>query len=72
MWSAAEYARATGLVGSWITFVLPVVTKASLLLGLVALVNLAMRRASASTRHLLWTLGFVGVLLLPIFQTGLP
>ena len=31
-----------------------------------------MSRASAATRHFIWTLTIVGLLLLPVFSTTLP
>lgn len=42
--------------------------KATLLLGFVALLCLALRRFSAATRHLLWTLSLCAVLLLPFLS----
>jgi beta-lactamase regulating signal transducer with metallopeptidase domain len=51
----------------WIT------VKASVLLGVAAIVQaLLYRRASASARHLVWTLAIVGVLLLPMLSLALP
>ncbi|MPZ20398.1 MAG: hypothetical protein GEV06_21155 [Luteitalea sp.] len=51
----------------WITI------KASALLGVAAIVQGVMyRRTSAATRHLVWTLAIVGVLLLPILSIALP
>lgn len=42
--------------------------KATLLLGVVALLCLAFRRFSAATRHLLWTLSLCAALLLPFLS----
>jgi beta-lactamase regulating signal transducer with metallopeptidase domain len=51
----------------WITI------KASVLLGVAAIVQAVMyRRTSAAMRHLVWTLAIVGVLLLPILSLALP
>ena len=61
-----------GHAEAWAGLILPVAAKASLLLGLFGILSLFLRRASASTRHLLWTLGVAGVLLLPVLGTGLP
>ncbi|MGH9160153.1 MAG: M56 family metallopeptidase [Vicinamibacteraceae bacterium] len=47
--------------------------KASALLAVAAVVQgLIYRRSSAATRHLVWTLAVVGVLLLPILSFALP
>ena len=50
-----------------------IVVKASVLLGVAAIVQaLLHRRTSAATRHLVWTLAIVGVLLLPVLSLALP
>jgi beta-lactamase regulating signal transducer with metallopeptidase domain len=72
MLSFVDPAIVTGLAGTWAGMILPVVIKGSLILALCGAFNLVLRRASASTRHLLWTLSLVAILLLPIFVTGLP
>ncbi|HLG55101.1 MAG TPA: M56 family metallopeptidase [Vicinamibacterales bacterium] len=47
--------------------------KSSLLLLAVAAVHALMyRRTSAATRHLVWMLAVIGLLLLPVLSTGLP
>ena len=46
---------------------LAVVVKATALLGIAAIMQLVVfRRASAATRHLVWTIALVSVLLLPV------
>ena len=53
--------------GLWIAL------KASALLGMAAIVHAALyRRASAATRHHIWTLTVLGVLLLPVMSFVLP
>jgi beta-lactamase regulating signal transducer with metallopeptidase domain len=55
----------------WAAFVVTV--KASLLLGLAAILQAALpRRTSAATRHLLWALAAVAALMLPILSLALP
>ena len=52
---------------------LSIAVKASVLLGAAALVQAVLyRRLSAATRHLVWTLAVVGLLLLPILSIALP
>jgi beta-lactamase regulating signal transducer with metallopeptidase domain len=47
--------------------------KASVLLGVAAILQAVMsRRASAATRHLVWTLTIVGLLVLPVLSAVLP
>lgn len=48
------------------------VAKATVLLAVAALASLALRRGSAASRHLVWTLALVGALLLPILSLALP
>jgi TonB family protein len=51
---------------------LEVSVKGTLVLGTAFLLSLALRRASASTRHWLWTVALAAVLLLPLLATVLP
>ncbi|HEX5102590.1 MAG TPA: hypothetical protein VFV87_02185, partial [Pirellulaceae bacterium] len=46
--------------------------KGLVLLAAIALVALAMRRASAARRHLVWTLAVIGLLVLPVLSAALP
>jgi len=57
---------------SWLAFGLTVFVKGSLILCLAAVVNLALRGASASIRHLVWTVAFVAVVVLPVASLSLP
>jgi len=50
-----------------------IVIKASALLGVAALAQLALyRRASAATRHFLWAVAVLSVLLLPVVSVAIP
>jgi HEAT repeat protein/beta-lactamase regulating signal transducer with metallopeptidase domain len=46
--------------------------KATLLLGAAAVLTLALARASAAVRHLVWTFALTGALLLPVLSLALP
>jgi HEAT repeat protein/beta-lactamase regulating signal transducer with metallopeptidase domain len=46
--------------------------KATLLLGAAAVLTLALGRASAAVRHLVWTFALTGALLLPVLSLALP
>lgn len=48
------------------------VVKATVILAAAAAAALALRRASAAVRHLVWTLALGGVLLLPLISVTLP
>jgi beta-lactamase regulating signal transducer with metallopeptidase domain len=52
--------------------VLDAVAKASVILAVTAVVAASLRRASASARHLVWTLGLVSALAAPILSAALP
>ena len=52
--------------------ILDIVVKASVILSMAALVAAALRRASASTRHFVWTLGMLGALAAPLLSATLP
>lgn len=61
-----------GWLASWSPITLAVVVKATVLLLLAALVSAAMRRASASARHLVWHLTLVALVALPVLPRVLP
>src|SRR5215470_15977225 len=52
--------------------VVDAVVKASVILGATALTAAALRRASASARHLVWTLGLLSALAAPVLSLALP
>ena len=52
--------------------VLDAIAKASLILAATALVAAALRRASASARHFVWTLGLISALAAPALSLALP
>src|SRR3954453_16540886 len=64
-------ATASTAVISWLA-IADAVGKASILLGAAGLTSLALRRGSASARHLVWTLALVGALIVPVLSLALP
>jgi beta-lactamase regulating signal transducer with metallopeptidase domain len=52
--------------------VVDAVAKATILLALAGVASVVLRRASAASRHLVWTLALVGALLLPVLSLALP
>ena len=48
------------------------ILKSTALLTLTAGVSLLLRRASAATRHMIWTLGLLGALVLPVLSMAVP
>lgn len=55
-----------------IALVLDALAKATLLLVAIALTTLALRRRSAALRHLLWTLGMFGLVVVPLLTAFAP
>ena len=55
-----------------ITFFAAILLKGTMLMSAAAALSTVMFRASAATRHFIWTLTIVGLLLLPVFSTTLP
>ena len=49
-----------------------VVWKSAFILGCAGLAALALRRAPAATRHLVWSLGTAGSLVLPLLALAVP
>ena len=52
--------------------ILDIIAKASVILAMTAVVAAALRRASASLRHFVWTLGMIGALAAPALSVALP
>src|SRR5262245_30487199 len=56
----------------WIQLLLELSLKGAVVLTVTTAVIVLMRRASAATRHLIWTLGIACLLSLPVLQVTLP
>ena len=56
----------------WAPWAIDSVAKATVLLLVAWAVAVLLRRASAAVRHRVWTLSFVGLLLLPVLSPLLP
>ena len=54
------------------TLLLDAAIKCTLYLALLFLVSSALRQKPAAVRHLLWSVGLIGALLLPALSVGLP
>ena len=52
--------------------VLDAIVKASLILAATGLIATVLRRASAAARHMIWTLGLMGALIVPALALALP
>ena len=52
--------------------ILDIIIKTTLVLGIAAAAAAALRRASASTRHFVWTLGMLGALSAPLVSFAVP
>src|SRR5688572_2175064 len=55
-----------------VLFLVELILKGTLLLALASVVVLALRRASAAHRHLVWACALVGLVALPWMQLSLP
>jgi HEAT repeat protein/beta-lactamase regulating signal transducer with metallopeptidase domain len=68
--SLAEFVS-SGSTAAWLP-ALDIMLKATLVLVVAALITLALSRASAAVRHMVWTLAVVSALLLPALSIALP
>lgn len=56
----------------WVRFLLDVAIKGAVVLAAVGGLQIVFRRASASSRHFLWSLGLLSLLALPLLSLSLP
>ncbi|MEI8197853.1 MAG: hypothetical protein WCI73_18310, partial [Phycisphaerae bacterium] len=56
----------------WLPVLLDAALKGVAILALTGLATLGLRRASAAARHLVWFLGMVSLLVLPLLSAALP
>jgi beta-lactamase regulating signal transducer with metallopeptidase domain len=57
---------------TWQALAVGITLRATLALGVAALAGVALRRASASMRHLVWTLALTGALAMPLLMLAMP
>ncbi len=55
-----------------LSFLFNITWKCSFIIGAVYLITRILRRGSSATRHLIWSIALIGLLLLPIFSLTLP
>lgn len=72
MYGFYDYAALVDFAGKWAAFYGPMTVKISLMLAAFLLATKLMRRASASSRHLVWALGVAGLLCFPVMEAALP
>ncbi len=65
-------ARLSAIAPDLLSVMLEATVKGGAIIAIVALLALAMRRASAAARHLVWFLGVLSLLLLPALSAALP
>jgi|GEM_PF-2114161 len=56
----------------WLAILCDVLVKGAVLLFAASLITMAMRKASAAARHLVWAIALCGVLVLPLFSVVVP
>lgn len=66
------FAAQVGTPRAWLFGVLDATVKGSLVLLVAALLTYVLRRASASSRHMVWSIAIACQLLLPVFSAVLP
>ncbi|HEX8091211.1 MAG TPA: hypothetical protein VF762_20315, partial [Blastocatellia bacterium] len=57
---------------TWLELLLAAALKGAFILVIAVVLNFALRRASAASRHLVWSLALASLLALPILSFGLP
>ncbi len=57
---------------SWTLFTANILVKGFVVLGVASLMTVALRQASAATRHVVWALALISLLALPFLSSALP
>ena len=61
-----------GVSATWLAVLLDALIKGTLVLVAAGVLSLCLRRSSAASRHLVWSLGLAALVLLPAFTLTLP
>ncbi|MFP5265624.1 MAG: M56 family metallopeptidase [Blastocatellia bacterium] len=72
MISFIDMAELSAHSAAWLELLLAAAVKGALILLIAVVLNFALRRASAASRHLVWSLALASLLALPILSFGLP
>ena len=72
IYSASDILQLSPFEDQTTFFLIDIALKATAILLATLALNVVLRRASAATRHLLWSLSLLGLLTLPVLTYGLP
>ena len=72
MWAASLLEQFSAAAPRWLPVIVDAALKGAAILALTGLAVVAMRRASAAARHLVWFLGTLSLLVLPVMSAALP
>src|SRR5437899_2789842 len=72
MWASSLFEHLSAATPFLLPVLLDAAIKGAAILALTAVATLAMRRASAAARHLIWFIGTLSLLILPVLSAALP
>jgi len=68
----ADLAQFSDYAGTWLGVLLELALKGAIIMAVAGLVVLALRRASAASRHLVWNMSLAALLVLPLLSLLMP